>query len=99
MGSVVPQCQAGDRQKPNLTCVINYTSAVEDLRYVIRGAGLDPSGFSEHSMHRGGATEAAPKGATISEIQFAGDWTNSRTAEKYVEASQQRQCLFNQYLA
>lgn len=97
-GSVVPQCQAGDRMKPHSTRVINYTSAVEDLRLVLQRIGVDPEGYSEHSMRRGGATEAAKQGATTGEIQFAGDWSCPRTAEKYVEASHRRLRSFNQYL-
>ncbi len=97
-GSVVPQCQPGNRMLPHLDRVINYTSAVEDLRFVLDRAGIVPAGFSEHSMRRGGATEAARRGASTGEIQFAGDWSCPRTAEKYIEASHRRQRAFNQYL-
>ena len=94
-GSVVPQCQPQNRMLPHSTRVVNYTSAIEDLRFVLRSAGINPSGFSEHSMRRGGATEAARCGASTEEIQFAGDWSCPQTAEKYIEASQRD---FNQYL-
>ena len=97
-GSVVPQCQAGNRQLPHASRVINYTSAIEDLRFVLHQVGIDPTGYSEHSMRRGGATEAARGGASTGEIQFAGDWSCPRTAEKYIEASHRRQHDFNQYL-
>jgi hypothetical protein len=36
-------------------------------------------------MKRGGATEAAKRGATVNEIQVAGHWTSAKTAEKYIE--------------
>ncbi len=97
-GSVVPQCMPNDRMLPHPSRVINYTSAVEDLRHLLHQVGIDPTGYSEHSMRRGGATEAAQQGARIEEIQFAGDWSRPGTAEKYVEASYRRQRDFNQYL-
>lgn len=97
-GSVVPQCQPSDRMKPHLTRSLSYTNAVEDLRYILRKIGIDPRGYSEHSMRRGGATEAARSGASTDEIQIAGDWASLRTAEKYVDASYKRSKQFNQYL-
>jgi len=97
-GSVIPQCSPGDRNKPHPEKVIHYSNASDDLQYVLRLVGVDPKGFSEHSMKRGGATEAAKNGATGEEIQHAGFWTCPRTAEKYVDASNRRQRDFNQYL-
>jgi hypothetical protein len=58
-GSVVPQCSPGNRNVPHPTRVQNYTSASEDLQYLLGYVGVDGRGFSEHSMKRGGATEAA----------------------------------------
>lgn len=97
-GSVIPQCRANDKFSPHPCRIINYTSAIEDLRHVLTLAGIDPSGYSEHSMRRGGATEAARRGATTREIQFAGNWSCPKTAEKYIEASQRRNRDFNKYL-
>lgn len=71
---------------------------MEDLRFILRKIGVDPTGFSEHSMRRGGATEAAKGGASTDEIQIAGDWASLRTAEKYVDASHKRSKNFNRYL-
>jgi hypothetical protein len=96
-GSVVPQCQANRPLQPHPTKLINYTSAVEDLRHCLRLVNVDPSGYSEHSMKRGGATEAAKRGATVGEIQHAGHWTCSLTAEKYIDESQRRIKDFNKY--
>lgn len=75
--------------------IINYTSALEDLRFVLCQVGTDP----EHSMRRGGATEAARRGASTEEVRFAGDWSRSQTAEKYIEASHRRQRDFYNYLS
>ncbi len=96
-GSVIPQCSPGNRNVPHPTRVLSYTNASEDLQYLLRYVGVDPRGFSEHSMKRGGATEAARCGATREEIQVAGHWACARTVEKYIEDSQVRQRAFNQY--
>jgi hypothetical protein len=80
-----------------LSQVITYTSAIEDLRYCLRLINVDPRGYSEHSMKRGGATEAAKRGATVGEIQHAGHWTSTKTAEKYIDESQRRIKDFNKY--
>jgi len=96
-GSVVPQCHPQNANQPHLRRVINYSSAIEDLRYVLQLVGEDPKGFSEHSMKRGGATEAAKRGATVGEIQAVGHWTNSQTVEKYIEDSQVMAREFNRY--
>ena len=96
-GSVVPQCQANQPNLPHVNRTLSYTNAVEDLRHVLRLVGVDPKGYSEHSMKRGGATEAAKKGATVGEIQLAGYWTNSSTAEKYVDDSYIHTKNFSRY--
>ncbi len=97
-GSVVPTCHPGNRNVPHPTKTLAYTNAAEDLQYIIRMVGVDSRGYSEHSMKRGGATEAARHGASREEIQIAGHWVCPRTAERYVDASQIRQKNFNQYL-
>ncbi len=98
LGSVVPQCHPADRLKPHPHRSLTYTSAVEDLRFILKKVGVDSAGFSEHSMRRGGATEAAKSGASTAEIQLAGDWASLRTAEKYVDASHKRSKGFNRFL-
>lgn len=77
---------------------MSYSNASEDLKYVLQLVGVDPTGFSEHSMKRGGATEAAKRGASGEEIQHGGHWLSRRTAEKYIDASNARQKAFNRYL-
>ena len=97
-GSVVPQCHPGDRDRPHATRVVPYSNASKDFHYVLELVGVNPAGYSEHSMKRGGATEAARCGATRDEIQFAGHWKSARTVERYIDASHVRQRNFNQYL-
>ena len=96
-GSIIPQCRPTDRRLPHATRVLSYTSAIEDLHHVLRLVHVDPRGFSEHSMKRGGATEAAKRGATLGEIQHAGHWACPQTAAKYVDDIQVVAKNFNKY--
>ena len=48
--------------------------------------GMDASKFSSHSCRRGGATEAARKGASIKQIMTHGNW-KSDAVLAYIEAS------------
>jgi len=57
-----------------------------------------PPGYTEHSMKRGGASEAALHGATLEELRDAGHWTNVRTAAKYVADTSTSTRKFNNYL-
>jgi hypothetical protein len=59
VGSVIPQCSPGNPNTPHPSRVLSYTNATEDLHYMLRYVGVEPRGFTEHSMKRGGATEAA----------------------------------------
>jgi hypothetical protein len=84
-GSVVPLSNQKDRRLPHESRVMSYTNASEDMKHVLALINVDASGFAEHSMKRGGATEAARRGATASEICIAGDWSNQKIAEKYID--------------
>jgi len=55
-------------------------------------------GYTEHSMKRGGASEAALNGATLEELRDAGHWTNVRTAAKYVADTSTSVRKYNRYL-
>lgn len=92
-GSVVPQCSPRNHNVPHPSRRLAFTNASEDLQYTLGMAGVESVGYSENSMKRGGATEAARCGASREEIQIAGHWACSRTVEKYIEASQ---LAFNQ---
>lgn len=98
LGSVVPTCEPGHRDRPHSRRVMTYTNAQEDLRYVLTLVGEDPSGYSEHSMRRGGATEAARRGAAPDEIQTAGNWASVQTANRYVDHPQMRNQVLQKYL-
>jgi len=55
-------------------------------------------GYTEHSMKRGGASEAALHGASVEELRDAGHWTNVRTAAKYIADTSTSVRRFNSYL-
>jgi hypothetical protein len=57
--SVIIQCYPGNPNTPHPSRVLSYTNACEDLHYLLRYVDVEPRGFTEHSMKRGGATEAA----------------------------------------
>jgi hypothetical protein len=98
-GSVIPACKPGNRDAPHPTNAIGYSNASQDLQYVLGLSGINGKGFSEHSMKRGGATEAAKCGASREEIQQFGHWKSARTVDKYIEDSRLRQRIFVNYLA
>ena len=98
VGSVVPGCLPSDSNVPHPWKVQNYTGAQEDLSFLMQAIGEDPSGYSQHSMKRGGATEAAKRGAGVAAIQVAGNWSTARTASLYVDGPQHRNQLLRPYL-
>ena len=50
---------------PDSSSPLSYSTALHDLRSVLRQIGVDPQGYGEHSSRRGGTTAAAAKGATL----------------------------------
>jgi len=77
---------------------LRYSNALQDFHFVLRKIGVDPTGYTEHSMRRGGASEAAKRGATIEEIRCAGGWTHVRVAAKYCQDRREHARPFLQYL-
>jgi len=49
--------------------------------------GEDGRLFSEHSMRRGGATQAVNRGVTDGLILQSGNWTSLQTAAQYIDPS------------
>ena len=45
-----------------------YNTALRDLRKCLTKIGINPTGFGEHSGHRGGTTAAASAGASMDEL-------------------------------
>lgn len=97
LGTVIPLCSASNPDHPT-TSSQGYNSCLQDLRYVLKMAGLAGKTFTEHSMRRGGATEAANRGATVEEITKAGKWANLKTAELYIDDTTTYQRRFSQFL-
>ena len=78
---------------------MSYTVACGDLKHILTMVGEDPTGFSQHSMKRGGATEAAHNGANEVEIAKAGDWSQLKTARKYIEKTSANNRILQRYLS
>lgn len=94
----MPLCDPKNHDEPHPTKTISYTNASEDLRHVLTLIGVDPTGFGEHSMKRGGATEAARLGATADEICIAGDWSSATTASKYIDQPSSHNQILQKFL-
>ncbi len=78
---------------------MSYTNAREDFQYILGRINEDPKGYSQHSMKRGGASEAARRGASATEIQVAGNWTNLRTARRYIDTVQPKNIGLRKFLS
>jgi len=96
-GTVIPLCSPSN---PNLPAAKpqGYSSCLQDLHFVLKQAGIEAKTFTEHSMRRGGATEAANHGATVEEITKAGSWSHHKTAELYIDDRTTYQRRFSQFL-
>ncbi len=96
---MVPACHPGNRNLPHPTRVASYTNAQEDFRYILECIGENPDGFSQHSMKRGGASEAARNGASATDIQTAGNWASLRTARRYIDYVQPKNSGLRKFLS
>lgn len=56
-----------------------------DCSQTITDCGYDGDLYSEHSNKRGGATLAANEGMSEETIAKEGNWTNIKTARKYID--------------
>ena len=64
---------------------LGYGTATQDMRDLITKCGHAPTGFSEHSGRRGGATEAANLGTSWLALKQKGGWKSDSAAQKYIE--------------
>jgi len=97
-GPAIPLCQPSSRFHPNPDAPQQYSSALQDLHHVLRLIKVDPTGYTEHSMRHGGATEAARGGATTEDIRVAGDWGRVQTTEKYIADKLPKAKKFNHFV-
>ena len=67
---------------------LGYSTATQDMRELITKCGHDPTGFSEHSGRRGGATEAANLGSSWLALKRKGGWKSDLAAQKYIEEAE-----------
>ena len=68
------------------------------MQGALRAAGLDPNGYSPHSLRAGAATDAAGLGFTEAQIQALGRW-KSDAFRLYIRPSQRHQAGLSSRLA
>ena len=73
------------RSVPDSCTPLSYSTALHDLRNILRLIGLDPSGYGEHSGRRGGTTAAAAKGASLNELMLQGRWKSESMPRLYTD--------------
>ena len=76
-----------------------YSTALRDLRNLLRLVGIDPSGFGEHSGRRGGTTAAAAKGATLDDLMIQGRWRSESMPRLYTDNAKKNKRQFARRLA
>ena len=84
---------------PDATSPLSYSTALRDLRNVLRLIGQDPQGFGEHSSRRGGTTAAAAKGATLTELMLQGRWKSESMPRLYTDNAVKCKRIFARRLA
>ena len=60
-----------------------YDAALADLRFVLRGAGLDAAGYGMHSLRSSGATHYLALGLPRPSVQKLGLWRDERSIVPY----------------
>ena len=68
------------------------------MQGAIRAAGLDPTGYSTHSLRAGAATDAAGLGFSEAQIQSLGRW-RSQAYKLYIRPTQAQQAANSASLA
>ena len=78
--------------------LISRSLLAQFMQGALRAAGVDPSGFSPHSLRAGAATDAAGLGYSESQIQALGRW-RSNAYRVYIRPSQTQQASLASGLA
>jgi integrase len=76
-------CQLAKNGQPIGRRLSDY-AVVRMIKSAAIRAGLDPTGYSGHSLRSGLATTAAANGATLAEIMDQGRWKSVEMAKHYV---------------
>ena len=84
---------------PEPTVPLPYSTALRDLRNLLRLVGIDPTGYGKHSGRRGGTTAAAAKGATLNELMIQGRWRSESMPRLYTDNAQKQKRKFARRLA
>ena len=82
-GSAPLFCQLAKNGQPIGRPLSDY-AVVRMIKAAAVRAGLDPTGYSGHSLRSGLATTAAGAGATLAEIMDQGRWKSVEMAKHYV---------------
>jgi hypothetical protein len=85
LGYLVPSCTAKNAPNPNKP--VQYSTALGDLKKLLRSLGYDADLFGEHSGKRGGATTAASNGASDKQLKRLGGWRSDAMPANYVYLS------------
>ena len=84
---------------PDSCSSLTYSTALRDLRSVLRQIGIDPQGCREHSGRRGSTTAAADKGATLNELMIQGRWKTESMPRLYTDNAFKNKRKFARRLA
>jgi len=76
-------CQLAKNGQP-ISRRLSAYAVVRTIKAAAVRAGLDPTGYSGHSLRSGLATTAAANGATLAEIMDQGRWQSVEMAKHYV---------------
>jgi len=86
-GRVPLFCQLSKTGRPLGRRLSDY-AVVRMIKAAAARAGIDPSGYSGHSLRSGLATSAAGAGATLAEIMDQGRWKSVDMAKHYVREAE-----------
>src|SRR4030095_13818511 len=67
---------------------------IRSIRSALLNAGINPTGFSGHSLHRGAAVSAVAAGIPCDDIKAMGRW-KSDAVDLYFESQPDRILLFS----
>ena len=81
---MLPRVNSAGRLQIALT---KYSTALSDLKALIKESGRDPAVYGEHSGHRGGAMTAFSAGLPWVDIKRLGRWKSDSAVQGYLDPS------------
>ena len=67
----------------------SYSAAYKAFKSLLNKCGIDPSGYSLHSMRMGGATDAFKNGVSMDIIDRQGRWRCPKSKFRYIKKSEE----------